>query len=582
MTSDVVLSAAMRSNLLSLQNIQNGVDNTQLRLSTGRKINSSLDGPQAFFASKALTNRANDLTRLLDGIGQSIQVIKVADNGVTALTKLVEQADSIASQAKDVLAAGQVEAKVTGDRDLSGINDLASLSGITVGDNITFTLLEPDGTAQEIAAYGAAGAATATVTITANMSTEQLMALINDIRVNDSGTAGANAVGQQAFEAKLNDDGQLEIKSLNGGSFRAEFLANTPGDTANFAFATELGFGNIARIIADAGVGTNNVEFTALADTALRSHEFVRNATGDVARRSDLLSDLRSASTPGVNLFSGIGANTDDYAIGINGGTVQNIELFSGNGTASVTIQDFIDDINNNSSLNSKIQASFDDATGQIIIKTVDASVKSIEIGIPDQNSAAEANFGFGVNADIEATATDGEFESIHLAAAAGDLAKLEADFNKVLDQMDTLVQDTGYRGTNLLNGDNLLTSFNEDRSSTLTTQGVTFTSAGLGIDDADFSRESAVSDTLDQVRNALASVREFGSTLANDLTVIQTRQTFTTELVNTLKEGSDKLVNADQNEEGAKLLALQTRQSLGVTALSLASQSQQSILRLF
>ena len=78
MTSDVVLTAALRSNLLSLQNTQNNIDTAQFRLSTGRKVNSALDGPQAFFASQALNNRASDLTRLLDSIGQSIQTIQAA------------------------------------------------------------------------------------------------------------------------------------------------------------------------------------------------------------------------------------------------------------------------------------------------------------------------------------------------------------------------------------------------------------------------------------------------------------------------------------------------------------------------
>jgi flagellin len=123
---------------------------------------------------------------------------------------------------------------------------------------------------------------------------------------------------------------------------------------------------------------------------------------------------------------------------------------------------------------------------------------------------------------------------------------------------------------------------FNEERTSTLTTQGVTFTADGLGLDEADFSRIDTAEGIIADVRDALELVRGFGSTLANDLSIIQTRENFTKNLINTLTEGSDKLVNADQNEEGAKLLALQTRQSLGVTSLSLASQSQQSILRLF
>ena len=148
--------------------------------------------------------------------------------------------------------------------------------------------------------------------------------------------------------------------------------------------------------------------------------------------------------------------------------------------------------------------------------------------------------------------------------------------------QIDLLVQDTGYRGTNLLNGDTLTTFFNEDRSSKIETIGESFTADGLGLSAANFARADTVDGALDEVRAALETVRAFGSSLANDLTVIQTRQSFTTELINTLQAGSDALTVADQNEEGAKLLALQTRQQLGVTALSLASQSQQSILRLF
>jgi flagellin-like hook-associated protein FlgL len=76
--------------------------------------------------------------------------------------------------------------------------------------------------------------------------------------------------------------------------------------------------------------------------------------------------------------------------------------------------------------------------------------------------------------------------------------------------------------------------------------------------------------------------VRSFGSTLANNLSIIQARRDFTESTINTLQAGADDLTVADQNEEGANLLALQTRQTLGVTSLSLASQSQQAVLRLF
>lgn len=580
MTSDVVLSAALRTNLLSLQKTQNQIDITQNRLATGRKVNSALDGPQAFFASQALTNRANDLNRLLDGIGQSIQVIKAADNGITALTRLVEQADSIATQARDALAQGTAEAKVTGNVDLRGIQDLTTVPGITANDTLTFSLTDEDGVAVEINRYNLAGAAQVAVQITANMSTDELLTAINDIRVNDS-TTGQPAVGEKAFEASLNDKGYLEIRSANGGNFRVVFAGGGGAGTADaqdLALANSLGLGNVARSAGDqTTAGNTSIEFTAIADVALRSFNMVRNTTGDVANRSTLLSDLRNGDDSATPLmFTGL-AGTSRYTIAVNGQGRQAIDIAPGGN--AITLQGFIDSINNNAQLNTKIQAEFNDDTGQLSIRAIDPTVNNIEIGLV--GAAGTANFGFGA-VTLTAPGAAAFRENIQIGSAAGQLAALETEFNKVRDQIDLLVQDTGYRGTNLLNGNDLTTVFNEFRTSSLETKGVTFTAAGLGLDAANFSRESTVEGALSQARQALESVRDFGSTLANDLSIIQTRETFTKELINTLTEGSDKLVNADQNEEGAKLLALQTRQALGVTSLSLASQSQQSILRLF
>jgi len=144
------------------------------------------------------------------------------------------------------------------------------------------------------------------------------------------------------------------------------------------------------------------------------------------------------------------------------------------------------------------------------------------------------------------------------------------------------LVEDSNYRGVNLLAGDNLTTFFNEDRDNTLRTEGVDFTSIGLGLEEGDFTNAAAVADAISQVRDSVESVRNFGQSIANDLSIVQFRRDFTEQTINTLQSGADDLVVADQNEEGANLLALQTRQALGTTSLSLAAQSQQSVLRLF
>lgn len=584
MSNDVVLTAALRNNLLSLQRTQSSIDSTQLRLATGKKVNSALDNPQNFFASNALKNRASDLNRLLDGIGQNIQVIKAADNGVTALTRLVEQADSVANSARDALAQGTSEAKVTGNKDLRNINDLTLLNGIAAGDQIRLSVTDRDGEAVNVGTFGGAAAAQAQITINANDSIQDIISRINDLNLQVNGAG--NAVGERAFEAKLNDAGQLEIRTLNGGNFRMEFVTVAATDAADLSLAADLGFGGQARIAGDqTNAASTTVELTAVADVALRSQDLYRVVGGqtEVALRSTLLSDLVEAdgTTP---IFAGLDNAADQFLIGLNGGAVEAIDLTRdiGGNVGAVTVQDFIDGINSNGTLNSRIRAEFDDATGQISIRAIDPNVNSVQVGVVG-DGATTSRIGFGLQ-DLVSVGTEQFLENITLGRASSLLAQFEDEFNNIREQITQLVSngDTGYRGTNLLNGDSLLTNFNEFRSSSLTTQGVIFTADGLGLGSADFSRVETVESTLADVRGALEAVRNFGSTLANDLAIIQTRQDFTQNLINTLTEGSDKLVNADQNEEGAKLLALQTRQSLGVTSLSLASQSQQSILRLF
>jgi hypothetical protein len=115
MISEIVLSAALRNNLLSLQKTQSSIDKVQQVLSTGLKVSSALDNPQNYFASESLKDRSSDLTRLLDGIGQSVQTIKAADAGVKALTRLVDQADSIVQSAREALTSGEVKASITGN-----------------------------------------------------------------------------------------------------------------------------------------------------------------------------------------------------------------------------------------------------------------------------------------------------------------------------------------------------------------------------------------------------------------------------------------------------------------------------------
>jgi flagellin len=126
--------------------------------------------------------------------------------------------------------------------------------------------------------------------------------------------------------------------------------------------------------------------------------------------------------------------------------------------------------------------------------------------------------------------------------------------------------------------------TFNETGTSTQSISGVTFNAAGLGVTAStnDFQTDLDVSDALDNLTAALGTLRAQAVSFGSSLSVVQTRQDFTKAMVNTLQTGADNLVLADTNEEGANMLALQTRQSLSTTALSLAAQASQNVLRLF
>lgn len=169
-------------------------------------------------------------------------------------------------------------------------------------------------------------------------------------------------------------------------------------------------------------------------------------------------------------------------------------------------------------------------------------------------------------------------------SATTADRATLATQFNDVLDQIDKLATDANYKGTNFLDSGTLKVDFNEDATSNLTVTGFDGSSTGLAV--AAAANNWALDANLDTAATAITTANSTLATnsasLASNLSVINARKEFTTSMIANERTGADNLTLADMNEESANMLALQTRQSLGVTALSLASQANQSILRLF
>lgn len=163
---------------------------------------------------------------------------------------------------------------------------------------------------------------------------------------------------------------------------------------------------------------------------------------------------------------------------------------------------------------------------------------------------------------------------------------KFEADFNELRIQIDQLANDANYQGVNLLRGDDLVINFNETQTSQITIRGVNMTvNEDLQISeiaDRFFEGDASIRSTIAELDAATRTLRAQASTFGSNLGVVEIRQNFTDQLVNTLEGGAADLTLADTNEEGANLLALQTRQQLASVALSLAGQAEQNVLRLF
>ncbi len=561
MSSDVVLTAALRNNLLSLQNTQRLIDDTQLRLATGLKVNSALDNPQNFFTAQSLNNRAGDLGRLLDGIGQSIRTIETADNGITALTNLIEQGQSIVQSARDTLAASEGEARLVGNVDLSDVADLTAAG--TIVNNATLDIVTTDASGLQI---------TQQVTINTGDTAASLAAEITDAFAD-------NENGE--IRASVSAEGFFQIESANGQSFR---VIDEAGTAITQAGLDELGIGDFfAAETRTAGGGTNDLTATIVAGTTVTSISLFEG-TGDIAEAGDIIGGIVYNDTDGNTALDIDAAATIDITVTQSDGTTTSFGAALAAG--ATTFQDLVDEINQDATLSELVSANFDSNTGQLSLTSLSDQVDNVELNFAGVVAADTINLGLGDptgNLDPIVNVGGGaEVISIRFNNSTEALDSLAADYNTLRAQIDDLVNDAQYRGINLLNGDDLTTFFNENNTSSLVTNGVNFTADGLSITEAAFRSSTEIELSATQTRDALASVRSFGSSLANNLSIIQSRQTFTESTINTLRAGADDLTVADQNEEGANLLALQTRQTLGVTSLSLASQSQQSVLRLF
>ncbi|WP_143274875.1 DUF1522 domain-containing protein, partial [Bradyrhizobium canariense] len=254
-----------------------------------------------------------------------------------------------------------------------------------------------------------------------------------------------------------------------------------------------------------------------------------------------------------------------------NGGTAVNVTFGDGtNGTVKTLDQ-----------LNSQLQANnlsaTIDANGLLTISASNDYASST-LG----STVAGGAIGGTLTSSLTFTTASTPVQDV---VAQSTRANLVSQYNNILNQIDTTSVDSSFNGVNLLNGDQLKLVFDETGKSSLNITGVTYNSKGLGLASlsvgVDFIDNAATNRVLSNLNSASSTLRSEASALGSNLSVVQIRQDFNKNLINVLQTGSSNLPLADPNTEAANSRALPTRQSIAVSALSLANTSQQSVLQL-
>jgi len=286
-----------------------------------------------------------------------------------------------------------------------------------------------------------------------------------------------------------------------------------------------------------------------------------------LAGNTGTASVFTAARTAGVG---GVSGKTLTFSA-FNGGTAVNVTFGDGtNGTVKTLTQ-----------LNTALQANN-------LTATLDANGNLTIAATNDYASSTlgSATAGGAIGGTLTSTLTFSTASApIADANAQSARASLVAQYNNILQQINSTSQDASFNGVNLLNGDQLKLVFDETGKSSLNITGVTYNSTGLGLagltSGVDFIDNAATNKVLANLNSASSTLRSEASSLGSNLSIVQVRQDFNKSLINVLQTGSSNLTLADTNAEAANSQALSTRQSIAVSALSLANQSQQSVLQL-
>jgi flagellin-like hook-associated protein FlgL len=365
----------------------------------------------------------------------------------------------------------------------------------------------------------------------------------------------------------------------------AELLATTQNDLAtgksvNSAldnptnYFTAQGLDNRASDIGNLldAIG-NGVQVLQAANTGLTSLQQLVASAQSIANQV-LQTSVGYSTKSSVSSAAALGGNSTNLVDGatIKSGDILSIAAAPGVPAFTITFGASESLAQLNTALAaSNLTASLDNNNKLVITTTNDAA--SSTIGAVTYTGTGTATFSTPASAPVAD------------AASQAIRSNLVSQYNNVITQISNTAADASFNGINLLNGDTLKLVFNETGKSTLSITGVTYDANGLSLTSltagTDFLDNNSANKVLSALSNASTDLRTEASALGSNLSIVQIRQDFNKNLINVLQTGSSNLTLADPNEEAANSQALSTRQSIAVSALALANQSQQSVLQL-
>ena len=344
-------------------------------------------------------------------------------------------------------------------------------------------------------------------------------------------------------------------------------------------------------------LSNRSTDLSGLLDGISNGIQAIQAANQGITSIQKLIDSAKSTANQALSTqITTTGTATNDFAASTTTATTVNFYVNGVSKSATIASNATIDAAITalNSAAGTNVTMFSKDTTGKKIVLNASSAVEF-------KATTDQAALGFA-----QGTSTANKYGSSNDAISAGsDLTvsgvdarkKLSEQYNSLLTQITQLAKDSSFNGTNLIsNGDpsnKLHIAFNEKDSSNLDVQGQDLTADGLKLTSitgnsgssvngqGNFLLDTDIKGTLTKLGSASDTLRSASSTFGSNLSVVQNRQDFTKRIVNILDTGAANLTNADLNEEAANSQALSTRQSLGISALSLANQAQQGILQL-